>query len=352
MLFRESAGYVAPRSEVWQSTLGRGEARVLLVDDDPDILSMVARLLEEAGYRVDAFSALGPAREALQRSRYHLVVTDLYLSGDELGYQLAEVAGAQRPAVPMVLLTGKPSLSSAKEAMRSHVCDILEKPVDHTDLLATCQRAIQECTLRSRADELEALNKVLAQVLPRAIEAKDPLTRGHADRVVQYADVLGRRLDVSEADRESLRLACLLHDVGKIGVPEQILRKEGPLTREEREVIQRHPTVGFEILEPVRDEKVRLWVYQHHERWDGKGYPNGLRGEDVELPGRILILAEVYDALAEARSYKEAWDNQRIVAFFRSEAGKHFDPDLSHVVADGLEACGRRFFAPSPGMLF
>jgi HD-GYP domain-containing protein (c-di-GMP phosphodiesterase class II) len=93
-------------------------------------------------------------------------------------------------------------------------------------------------------------------------------------------------------------------------------------------------------------------VYQHHERWDAKGYPEGLGGEEVDLPGRILILAEVFDALAEARSYKPAWETSKIIDFFRAQAGKHFDPDLAHIVADGLEQQGKRFFATAPGSLF
>jgi putative nucleotidyltransferase with HDIG domain len=185
------------------------------------------------------------------------------------------------------------------------------------------------------------------------IEAKDPTTSGHSERVAHYVDRLARRCGVGAEERESLRLAGLLHDVGKIGVPGAILCKEGPLAPAERELIERHPAVGYEILAGLEGcEDARLWVYQHHERWDGAGYPNRLAGEDVALPGRILILAEVYDALAEARSYKPAWPIEKIVAVFRAEAGKHFDPDLSHLVADGLEAEGRRFFAPGPDLLF
>ena len=148
-------------------------------------------------------------------------------------------------------------------------------------------------------------------------------------------------------------MASLFHDVGKIGVPQDVLCKNGPLTAGERELIKLHPKLGYEILEPmVASEQIRLWVYQHHERWDGRGYPNGLRAEDVALPGRILILAEVFDALAEARSYKPAWENPQIAEYFRLEAGKHFDPELARLVADGVERSGKRFFAPGPDLLF
>jgi putative two-component system response regulator len=150
-----------------------------------------------------------------------------------------------------------------------------------------------------------------------------------------------------------LRLAALLHDIGKIGVPDHILTKPGPLTLDEREVVKRHPAMGYEVLAELADHAdVRNWVYQHHERWDGKGYPNGLQGEDVDLPGRILVLAEVYDALAEQRSYKPAWPIPKIVALFREQAGRQFDPTLANMVADGLDRMGYRYFASNQGMLF
>jgi HD-GYP domain-containing protein (c-di-GMP phosphodiesterase class II) len=255
--------------------------------------------------------------------------------------------------VPVVLLTGRPSFDRAQEAMRTRVAEIVVKPVDAHVLLTTCRRVIEETELQRRTQDLTAQNRILASVLPRAIEAKDPTTGGHAERVVQYVDVLAQRCGVNEEDRQSLRLAALLHDVGKIGIPNQILTKPGPLTADEREIVNRHPQMGYEILEALHDhENVRVWVYQHHERWDGKGYPNGLKGDEVALPGRILVLAEVYDALAEPRSYKGAWEVHAIVAWFRDQAGRQFDPELAHLVADGLERMGRRFFASRPELLF
>jgi putative two-component system response regulator len=253
----------------------------------------------------------------------------------------------------VILLTGRPTFDGAAEALKSRVSEIVVKPVDPLALVSVCRRTIQEHALARRNEELEVQNRTLAAVLPRAIEVKDPTTSGHAERVVHYVDSLAQRCKVSTEDRAALRLAALLHDVGKIGIPDRILTKPGPLTPDEREVIQRHPALGYEILAPLRDhDQVRQWVYQHHERWDGKGYPEGLQGDEVELPGRILVLAEVFDALAERRSYKGAWDLPRIVGMFREQAGRQFDPDLSHMVADGLERMGRRFFASAPGMLF
>jgi HD-GYP domain-containing protein (c-di-GMP phosphodiesterase class II) len=171
--------------------------------------------------------------------------------------------------------------------------------------------------------------------------------------VVEYAVLVATRMGVGEPELSWIRQGAILHDVGKIGVPDQILRKPGPLTLDEMEVVKRHPAMGYEVLSPLSDHQtVRDWVYQHHERWDGRGYPQGLGGEEVALPGRILVLAEVYDALAEERSYKAAWPIAKIVALFREQAGRQFDPELAKMVADGLERQGSRFFAADPGMLF
>ena len=335
------------------NTVAPNRYRVLVVDDEPEVLANLRAVLEQAGYEVTGTTRLAEALQAVQRDSFQLILSDLYLGGTDLGYQLAEVAAQRKPSIPVVMLTGRPTFSGAAEALQSRVAAIVAKPVDAHMLIETCRRTVQEHELRTLNGELEAQNRVLAEVLPRAIEVKDPTTSGHAERVVNYTDNLARRCGVTEQDRASLRLAALLHDVGKIGIPDAILTKPGALTTDEREIINRHPAMGFEILAPLkRHENVRRWVYQHHERWDGKGYPERLAAEEVGLPGRILILAEVYDALAEKRSYKKAWETSRITALFREQAGRQFDPDLAHLVADGLDRMGTRFFGSSPGMLF
>ncbi len=224
-----------------------------------------------------------------------------------------------------MVLTGRPSFDGAQEALRNHVADLVVKPVEASQLLGTCRRVIQETELARRNAELASVNRVLTSVLPRTIEMKDPTTSGHANRVVGYTDRLATQCGLSAEERSSLRLAALLHDIGKIGVPDGILTKPGPLTSDEMDVVKRHPGLGYEVLADLSEHQdVRTWVYQHHERWDGKGYPNGLAGEEVALPGRILVLAEVYDALAEQRSYKKAWPIADIVALFRAQAGRQF----------------------------
>ena len=327
--------------------------RVLLIDDEVDVLRGLCSMLEADGYHVTCATSLLQAIAVMRRDQFQLVLTDLYLGETDLGVRIAEVARERSPHTPVIVLTGRPTFDGAQEALRRHVADMVVKPVESSVLLATCRRVIHESELARRNYELESANRVLTSVLPRTIEMKDPTTSGHAARVVGYTDVLARRCGVSDEDRSSLRLAALLHDIGKIGIPDHILSKPGALTTDEMEIVKRHPAMGFEVLADLDEhENVRCWVYQHHERWDGLGYPNGLRGEEVALPGRILVLAEVYDALAEQRSYKPAWPIAKIVALFREQAGRQFDPELAKLVADGLERAGSRFFAQQPDMLF
>ncbi|MBK8975219.1 MAG: response regulator [Planctomycetes bacterium] len=318
--------------------------RALIVDDDALTLETLQSILAGAGFDAVCADDVQAGRDRLRSQPFDVVLTDLYLAGGS-GYEIAAAARALQPRAPVVMLTGRPSFGAAAEALRSNVREIVVKPIDAQILVATCERAIRTAEMERRTRELETQNRVLTSVLPRLIEAKDPTTSGHSERVVQYVDRLAQRCGIEESDREMLRLAALLHDIGKIAVPQSILCKDGPLAAEERAVIMCHPQVGHDVLAGLEGcDPVRRWVLQHHERWDGRGYPNGLAGEEVDLPGRILILAEVYDALAEARSYKPAWPLLDIVEFFRNQAGKHFDPCLAMLVADGLEREGRAFF--------
>ncbi|MFT4839921.1 MAG: response regulator RpfG family c-di-GMP phosphodiesterase [Planctomycetota bacterium] len=343
----------SPQNAATARTHHSRTCRVLIVDDEPDVLRSLASTLAHDGFEVTAVGSLASGIAALEKYTFDLVLTDLYLGNSDLGSQVAQAAQTIKPAPPVIILTGKPTFDGAQAALRSHVADMVVKPVDPQKLLSTCNRVMQEAALERRNRELESVNQVLTSVLPRTIEIKDPTTSGHAARVVEYTDTLAERCGVSLEDRASLRLASLLHDVGKIGIPDHILTKPGPLTADEREIINRHPKMGYEVLAGLTGhENVRNWVYQHHERWDGKGYPNKMARDEVALPGRILVLAEVYDALAEVRSYKPAWPIPKIVTFFRAEAGKQFDPDLAHLVANGLEKSGPRFFSAQKDMLF
>lgn len=180
--------------------------------------------------------------------------------------------------------------------------------------------------------------------LANAVEAKDPYTRGHSDRVVRYTQTIGSAFRLSLGDLEKLEVASILHDIGKIGITDTILLKPGGLTDEEYEQMKQHPIIGDRILQPIDSLKeVRKWVYQHHERHDGKGYPEGIQGDEIEFPSRILIVAEVFDALATERAYKKAWPLPKVIEYLEAQAGKHFDPEVVRVFCEILRTQGEKF---------
>lgn len=331
-------------------------SRVLVVEDDIELGAHLCAYLESRGLEVMLAASLLEAQHVLASDReLDLLITDIYLERAPSGalpggLVLAEVCDARRPRIPVILLTGQPSMDAALGGLRQHAFDLLTKPVSLPELHRRAVEAIEKRSLLQQLAEAEEENDILSRILPNTIEAKDPSTRGHSDRVAGYAENLGRQCGLDEGELRDLRLAAMLHDVGKIGVPEAILTKPGPLTAAERSEIQKHPEIGFKILEPLDHlPRVRSWVYEHHERWDGLGYPRGLVGEEVALPGRILIVAEVFDALATARSYKRAWPRVKIADFFEADAGKRFDPELATVVAEGVRVHGVDYFRTRPG---
>jgi putative two-component system response regulator len=177
-------------------------------------------------------------------------------------------------------------------------------------------------------EELDGQETVILS-LALAIEAKDPYTEGHCQRLADYAVMLGRDLGMSERDIARLRMAALLHDLGKIAVPESILRKPGPLTVEEYEVVKQHPLVGERICRPLRSARAILpGIRHHHEHWDGTGYPDGLRREEIPLDARIIALVDAFDVMVSDRPYRRGMPVARALAIIEENAGPQWDPSL------------------------
>jgi putative nucleotidyltransferase with HDIG domain len=179
---------------------------------------------------------------------------------------------------------------------------------------------------------LERLNLGTLNALARTIDAKSPWTAGHSERVTAYGVALATRLGLETATIDDMRRGGLLHDIGKIAIPNHILDKPGQLTPDEMAIVKRHPEIGARIIEPLAEYATALpIVLQHHERWDGSGYPFGLRGEEISLGGRIFALADVFDALTSDRPYRRGWSLDAVGALFARETGRHFDPALAPV---------------------
>ena len=165
--------------------------------------------------------------------------------------------------------------------------------------------------------------------LTRTIDAKSPWTAGHSERVTKFADAIGRGLHLDEDQLRALTISAILHDIGKIAVPEQILDKPGKLTDEEFSVVKKHSRTGADIISSIPSyETILPGILHHHERWDGTGYPQSLRQTDIPLFARIICIADVYDALTEDRPYRKAWSREDVFIFFEEQKGKMFDPDL------------------------
>lgn len=207
-------------------------------------------------------------------------------------------------------------------------------------LAGNAARAIENARLYSSLyQDYHSFIEALAQ----AVDAKDSYSRKHSYRVAFYSQVIGYAFNLSVPDMENLEVASMLHDIGKIGIPDQILCKPSGLTREEFAEMQEHPKIGERILKPIESLKeVRRWIYQHHERFDGGGYPEGIRGDDIDFQARILIVAEVYDALVTQRAYKKAWPVATALDYLRDHSGSHFDPEVIGKFTDVLARQGKQ----------
>jgi len=336
---QDPAGASAPARST-PGGIGRGR-RVLLVEDDEAVRSTLRTFLAREEFSV---TEAGDAASALWelRTEYDIVVTDIRLPGAN-GTELVAALKSRWPATQAIVITGLNDAQVAAEALNAGADRYLFKPFGLDEFQGHLEDSLnrrriavmdrQERHLltheaRERADQARQAILKGARALVTAVEVRDPYTRGHSMRVSAYAQELAGA--GAGIDLESLRLACELHDVGKIGVPDAILNKEDRLTEPEYDEVKRHPLTGRRILEPLlSDETVLSVVTWHHERWDGSGYPDGLAGEEIPLPARIVGVVDALDAMTSTRAYRKAlpWDSA--VDQIRDLAGAQFDPGLA-----------------------
>ena len=293
---------------------------VLVVDDLKTNVRMLEQALAKDGYTIlTAFSG-ADALLVVQRERPDLVLMDIRMPGRdgiEVCRQLKHDSATR--LMPIVLMTGFSSAEDRIGAIEAGADDFLAKPVDVAELRARVKSLVR---LKRYTDDLDSAESVIMS-LARTIEARDPNTEGHCERLARFAVTLGARLGLAEDDLAALHRGGHLHDIGKVAVPDAVLRKPGPLTDEEYDVIKRHPVVGDELLGSLRSmRRVRSVVRHHHERLDGTGYPDGLKGDNVPLLAQIVGVVDVYDALTSVRPYKPAWTPARAYEALREEVVK------------------------------
>jgi putative two-component system response regulator len=292
--------------------------RVLVVDDNPDTMSLMQELLETQGYSVVTVGDAAQAEAEIRRELPDLILSDVIMPGKS-GYELCRELKAD-PAtrlIPFVLITGLADREDKLRGIEAGADDFLNKPIFSEELFARVNSLLR---LKEFTDELENAESVLC-TLGLSVESRDPYTEGHCERLAESAANLGRHLGLDEASIVALRRGGYLHDLGKIAVPDDILKKGSNLTPEEWAVMKLHPITGENICRPLKSLRLVLPIIRHHhEHSDGSGYPDGLRKAEIPLLPRILQVVDVYDALRTARPYKPALSHEQAALTMRKEA--------------------------------
>jgi putative two-component system response regulator len=321
------------------------ERRVLVCDDEPHIREPVAIFLRQNGFEVDTAVDGKDGLSKFEKKDYFLVITDINMPG-MTGLELLGAVKKLRKEVDVVMITGNVDLDYAIDAMKKGAYDYFRKPFDFEDVMLTVSRVVEKRVLQRKAAEGERLrgerdasekNAIEAvMALVQAVYSKDSYTRGHMERVGLYANCIAAQMGLEAWRQKIIERAGVLHDIGKIGTPDLILNKAGKLTQEEFLVIQLHPNVGAQIVRPITVlGEVAPLVRQHHEKWDGSGYPERLSKEQITVEARVLAIADVFDALHSDRAYRPGLPIEKTVQIIRDGRGSHFDPE----VVDCFQSC-------------
>src|ERR671924_86450 len=293
-------------------------ATILVVEDDAQIRAVLTEHLTKLGYGILETASAEEALQRLEETTPDVVLTDVHMggmSGIDLCAQLKRDQHFQ--LMPVIILTGQSDLKARVAGLAAGADDFFAKPFD---LLEIRTRVAALVRAKFLLDQLERAESVIT-TLGLTIEARDPYTAGHCDRLARYAVGLGHALGIDQPMLKALWLGGFLHDLGKIAVPDRILLKSGPLDAAERAVIQAHPVVGADLVREMHTlDGVRPIIRHHHERFDGSGYPDGLRGESIPLGARIMAVVDVFDALHTERPYKPALPTAEALAILRAEA--------------------------------
>lgn len=296
--------------------------KILVAEDEEPIRDVVCSVLKQStDAHVDTAENGSVAYQKMQACQPDVLITDLVMPGMG-GEELVQRCLELDPDLTVLVMTGNGTIDKAVSLMKEGVFDFLTKPFSLEDLQSRIDRGVQRA--KSLAEVQGAREAV--DTLMNALESKDRYLGGHGKRVSEMCGALARLAGWSRHQVRIVEYAGLVHDVGKIGVPEQILNKPGPLTPEEMELVKRHPIYSREILEPVRflEEALPL-VYHHHERYDGGGYPDGIAGEDIPEGARIISVCDTYDAMRSTRSYRTSRPEHRILEIIEKERGKQLD---------------------------
>ena len=324
---------------------------VLVVDDTPENIDVLTGILSPHFKVKAARNGARALRIAQNEKPPDIILLDIMMPEMD-GFEVCRVLKSQGATrnVPIIFVTAKADIASETAGFELGAADYIQKPVSPPIVLARVktqlalydQNRVLEEKVRRRTQELHTTRLEIIHRLGRAAEYKDNETGLHVIRMSYFSQILGRAAGLSEADAELLLNAAPMHDIGKIGIPDRILLKPGKLDAEEWAVMRRHPEMGGGIIGEHGGSRLLNMAHEvamtHHEKWNGQGYPKGLQGEEIPQFGRIVAVADVFDALASDRPYKKAWTLDRVVALLKEETGQHFDPELIPLFLDNLPA--------------
>ena len=331
------------------------EAKILIVDDQPANVTLIEKMLDIEGY-INVIATTDPTQvESIYlQQNSDLVLLDLNMPVMD-GYQvLAKIREVDPDYPPIIVLTAQIDRESRIKALDLGARDFLAKPFDRVELMTRIrnmlevrimakamknQNKILDGMVKERTKELNDTRLEVIRRLGRAAEYRDDMTGFHIIRMSRYSQQLALAAGMSEIESEVLLNASPMHDIGKIGIPDHVLLKPGKLDADEWKIMQTHVDIGVEILSGSDSELMNMAAevaQNHHEKWDGSGYPRAIAGEDIPLTGRIVAVADVFDALTTERSYKDAWPIEKAVEFLKEQRGQHFDPRLVDLFLDIL----------------
>ncbi len=320
---------------------------ILVVDDDTSNLKMASYILGGVQMRVSCLKAGGDAVQFLRENRPDLILLDVHMPGMD-GFQTMQAIREKAAAdIPVIFLTADDDSNTEKRGLELGAQDFIKKPfvpevlllrvrhtIDLSRLQADLEREVLKKTqeIAAQHEKLERISMQIVKALSGAVDAKDTYTNGHSLRVAEYSREIARRAGLSGETQNDIYMMGLLHDVGKIGVPDAIINKPAHLTEEEYSVIKNHPVMGARILKNIKDfPKLITGARWHHERYDGKGYPDGIAGEEIPLEARIIAVADAYDAMSSRRSYRDVLPQEVVRGEIEKGRGTQFDPVMTEI---------------------
>ncbi len=319
---------------------------ILVVDDDPAVRDVLSEGLSGDSYRCETAADGSEALRKIESNGFELMVSDIDMPEMD-GMRLLQEAKKVRPDMEIIMVTGVLDVETAIQSMRLGASDYLTKPFNLAEVRITVERALEkqrlvrenreyqrdlEARVQARTAELSRSYQTTLEALATALDTRDTETMGHSLRVAAYTVRIAREMGVAEPELTEIYRGALLHDVGKIGVPDAILRKPGKLTPEEWVEMRKHPEIGYRILQGIHFlEGSRLIVLSHQERYDGKGYPRGLKGKEIPLGARIFSVVDTLDAMTSDRCYRKALSYETARDEIRKYSGIQFDPDVVEI---------------------